>query len=89
MKNLFDKQITLLQIGKEFLKILRTDNHIIEFQENIVSVYLVIALKSKMFAKNVQLMDKFLPPYLPEICWRYLGRGLKCHKRIVVVLISD
>lgn len=66
MTNLFDKQIRLLQICKECLKTVRTGNHITEFHETFVSVYVVIAFKSNMFAKNVQMMDKFLPTHLSE-----------------------
>ena len=66
MTNLFDKQIRLLQICKECLKTVRTSNHITEFHETFVSVYVVIAFKNNMFAKNVQMMDKFLPTHLSE-----------------------
>ena len=53
-----------IQICKKCLKTMRTDNHVIEFHE--INMYVVIAFKSKMLAKNVRMTDKFLSPYLSE-----------------------
>ena len=54
-----------IQICKKCLKTMRTDNHIIEFHE--INMYVVIAFKSKMLAKNVRMMDKFLSEYVGDI----------------------